>query len=153
MATFAYRELQDGIVVLVGTASPPDAATWNAHVQGITANKSQTLRVLVFTDGGRPTREQVSRIEEAVGSRYSRTVVISSSVTTRLQGSLVNASSRSMHGSFFPPEAILEALTSIEIIDPDQMNQVCATAVELAAEVAPGGRIEALGSLCNPQQI
>ena len=145
MATVAYRVIDREIVVLVGTTGQPDAATWDAYCNAVATLPTETPRVVIFTDGGRPTREQLARIEEAVGHRYSRTVLVTPSVAARIIGSMINAVSKKMNGGFYSPDEIIEALASLGITDSDQLGRILSAATQLAHDLIPSGHVAALG--------
>ena len=146
MTTMAFRMLEDGIVVCVHSAADADPLVWDAYLEAIRTQPVASFRTLVFTDGGRATRSQFARLDDAFGNRSVRTAVVSSSIATRIFGTMVNALSKNMNAAFFPPEEVYEALASLAITSDDAMARVLDCATELAATVAADGHLASFGS-------
>lgn len=146
MATMRYREIEDGIVVVTHAAKDADDASWSAYVRAISASRSPSFRVVVFTDGGRATRDQFARIQQAFGDRYKQTLVFTANKPVRIFGTMMNAILSNLNAAFYPPEAVVEGLASFGIVDEAQVARIIDTARELASALIPGGRMEALGA-------
>lgn len=146
MATMRYRELDDGIVVVLHGSTDATAVDWDAYVRAIRASTSDSFRVIVFTDGGRASREQFARVQQAFGDRYKQTLVFTANKPVRIFGTMMNAIMRNLNAAFYPPEAVLEGLASVGISEEHHVARVVEAAVELAAQIAPSGRLEALSA-------
>ena len=75
---------QSCIVMYQGSQTPSDAA-WDMHLEQFRslAGRLEEIKILVITEGGRPTKAQQARLAQVVGGHASATAVVSAMLAVR----------------------------------------------------------------------
>jgi len=71
------------IMVVVHTAQPPSDTEWKAYIDGVASSDLQTLRSIVFTDGGAPNSAQRKTINDVLEGRPVPGIVVSPNAMVR----------------------------------------------------------------------
>lgn len=120
------------IMVVVHTSSPPSDEEWAAYIDGLATSDLQTLRSIVFTDGGAPNSAQRKTINDVLEGRQVPGVVISPSALVR---GVVTALAWFNPGlKAYPPERFEDAVAYLEL-SPIEIDRVWETLEKLRAQL------------------
>lgn len=145
MANMGFRIIDGSIVVAVHTAEAPEDDVWDAYVDAYIRNTSPLLSIVVFTDGGKPTREQFARLGAVRGNRDLKTLIVSANVAARIVGTMVSALLR-FNASFSAPENVFDSLASLGITDIALAQRVLEEAESIAKELSPDTHLDSLAT-------
>lgn len=120
------------IMVVVHTSSPPSDAEWTAYLEGVGSSDLQTLRSVVFTDGGAPNSAQRKSLNDVLEGRQVPGIVISPSALVR---GVVTALAWFNPGiKVYSPEQFDDAVTYLEL-SPAEIETVWETLDKLRAQL------------------
>jgi hypothetical protein len=136
MPTFAYRLVDDDVMVFLTGQITPSDSDWQGYVQALQAaasvqrERSGRLRFFVFADDGAPNARQRASVVEALGGVPSQTVVITTSMLSRNLITVFSWLGLTVKG--FAPTS-LDAAAEYLGLSAAQLSQV----IEVASTLAP----------------
>jgi hypothetical protein len=120
--TLAYELLpHHGCVVLYQGTQAPNDAEWDAHIGEVCvfAEAKAEFTVLVYTEGGRPSREQQARLTAAAPIFRTPVAVVSPVLAVRFVVSALSLGKRNLR--FFMPEELPAALQYLALAPVGQL--------------------------------
>lgn len=76
-------DFHGNIMVTIHTAYAPSDADWKAYLNALGSKDVESVRSIVFTDGGAPSSKQRKELNELLGGRQVRGIVVSNSMAVR----------------------------------------------------------------------
>jgi hypothetical protein len=133
-STLEFRTVGASMIVLRENKNTPRDDDWDAFLHVLASNRENFPRhkILVFTDGGGPNREQRKRLEAALGGKLVRVAVVSESVKVRFIVSSIALLNRDI--CTFSPREISEAYRHLDMNSIEQ-RQADAAVREMNATV------------------
>ena len=108
------HELVGGsLMITINTSRPPTDEEWNDYVETYRKRGPETLRTLVFTDGGAPNSAQRKKVNEMLDGKTTRAAVISPNSMVR--GVVTALSWFNPKIKVFAPEQLDDAFRYLEI--------------------------------------
>jgi hypothetical protein len=146
MATMIHRRVRNVIVCVHPEACPTDAE-WKAFLDEAREVPPSELRVVVFTDGGRPNTVQRSDLADYCDGAQPLIAVISANKIVR--GALTAISWFNKRIKLFSPTAANEALLYVGL-SPVEAGQILKLAHQMAAQI-DGGVPKAIATALAPR--
>lgn len=102
------------VIVMCQTASSPTDAEWQGYLDCVSSlATTETIKVLVQTEGGRPSPQQQQRLVACVGERDMHTAVVSPAVAIRFVVSSLSLSKRNVR--YFEPSEMAAAFEHLQL--------------------------------------
>jgi len=116
------------VLVVVHSAQAPSASEWAAHIETwhaiASAIEVESVRTLVFTDGGAPNAEQRARLNTVLAGRPTPVAVLSDSLVVRGVAGALSMFNRAL--KVFPPGRLAEAMQFLGLRPSEQSATMAA---------------------------
>ena len=124
--TFAAR-FEPNLAVFVHGDRPPEASEWNRAVAEYRAySEADSLRVLVYTEGGAPTAAQRAELNSVLGKVRPRIAILTKSMIARVAAKAIQL--------FVPELRVFEANQVDAALDHLQLTGAARTAARRTLE-------------------
>lgn len=145
-ARHLFRELVDGVELIVHDEHPPGDAEWKEWLSVLRASGPSFRAVVVYSLGGAPTSKQRRELSQTLNELTTRptTVLVSASPLARGVATAVNWLVPDRHADAYGPDELPVALSAIRLGDATRAAVMHALHERLAtlrsARTASAGR-------------